>query len=193
MCKYAIVNLQSQGTEADMSNVDAKSHLGDSDPNPSIARKAESSPTDTLKLPAGDDMCTNSLFQFLWRHNEIFDLLAFGAYLAKTSDLAMVIIAQDFTALSEEQRNETIKRLGLSDDQVRLFLEAAGKSDLHIKHLQRLGYLQIENVTIRMVDNFLCFLSDTIQSCMKKRPEMLRSSETVKIEDVLKFSSLAGC
>jgi hypothetical protein len=105
----------------------------------------------------------------------------------------MVIIAQDFTALSEEQRNETIKRLGLSDDQVRLFLEAAGKSDLHIKHLQRLGYLQIENVTIRMVDNFLCFLSDTIQSCMKKRPEMLRSSETVKIEDVLKFSSLAGC
>jgi hypothetical protein len=48
-----------------------------------------------------------------------------------------------------------------------------------------------ETMCIRMADNFLCFLSESIQNCMLRNPNLLKSNETVRIEDILKFSKRA--
>ena len=49
--------------------------------------------------------------------------------------------------------------------------------------------LHYENLCIRSVDNFLSFVSELVQLAMRKRPAMLRSTETVTIEEVMNFSS----
>ncbi|HEX2763494.1 MAG TPA: hypothetical protein VHM92_06570 [Allosphingosinicella sp.] len=50
-------------------------------------------------------------------------------------------------------------------------------------------HLHYENLCIRSVDNFLSFVSEVIQLAMRKRPEMLKSQETVTMEEVMNFSS----
>ncbi|WP_316980213.1 hypothetical protein [Shumkonia mesophila] len=57
------------------------------------------------------------------------------------------------------------------------------------KKFKSFSNINSENMCIRTTDNFLCYLSDTIQHCMIKRPELLRSSEEIKVEDVLRFSN----
>lgn len=49
--------------------------------------------------------------------------------------------------------------------------------------------LHYENLSIRSVDNFLSFVSEIIQLALRKRPELLRSQETVTVEEVMSFST----
>jgi len=56
------------------------------------------------------------------------------------------------------------------------------------KKLNSFGDLQGENIIIRVVDNFLSFLSEIIQEAFRRKPEMLRSDEVIKLDDVLRFS-----
>jgi hypothetical protein len=49
--------------------------------------------------------------------------------------------------------------------------------------------LHYENLCIRSVDNFLSFLSELVQLAMRKRPAMLRSTETITVEEVMNFST----
>jgi hypothetical protein len=49
--------------------------------------------------------------------------------------------------------------------------------------------LHYENLCIRSVDNFLSFVAEVIQLAMRKRPAMLRSQETLTVEEVMSFST----
>jgi len=46
----------------------------------------------------------------------------------------------------------------------------------------------IETACIRSVDNFLSYISDILQLCISRRPEMLRSSDTITLEEAVRFS-----
>ena len=50
--------------------------------------------------------------------------------------------------------------------------------------------LLLELMLTRTVDNFLCFLSELLALIYRERPEMLRSSETEKLEFVLQFADM---
>lgn len=50
--------------------------------------------------------------------------------------------------------------------------------------------LLLELVLTRTVDNFLCFLSDLIALIYKAKPEMLRSSESEKLDFILQFTDM---
>jgi hypothetical protein len=47
---------------------------------------------------------------------------------------------------------------------------------------------QIETACIRSVDNFLSYISEVLQLAIVKRSEILRSSETITLDEVLRFS-----
>lgn len=49
--------------------------------------------------------------------------------------------------------------------------------------------LHYENLCIRSVDNFLSFVAEVVQLAMRKQPAMLRSQETVTVEEVMNFST----
>ena len=57
------------------------------------------------------------------------------------------------------------------------------------RRLRSFNEHQSELMVVRLVDNFLSFISETLQACMSKKPELLRSSDQIKVADVLRFSN----
>jgi hypothetical protein len=128
--------------------------------------------------PENKHLCTEKLYYFLRRHFSIFDLLFFNIDLARNADRVRLVAA---TALAKTGEDKHAKALE----------EAEKNKDAMFKKLQSFSVLQSENLCIRLADNLLCYISEIIQACMLKRPELLRSGEMIAIEDVLKFSSYA--
>ncbi|CAO3441527.1 hypothetical protein [Azospirillum argentinense] len=127
-------------------------------------------------LPSQDDRCTERGYFFMRRHFTIFDFFFFNLHLSTTID---------------KQRATAIRALAYAGDQesLRRVEELERNPKPHFSKLQKFSSFQSENMCIRAVDNFTCFLSETIQSCMMKRPNMLSSGEMIKIEDVVKFKN----
>jgi hypothetical protein len=128
-------------------------------------------PAHLIKPHTATTLCTKALYRFLRRHAEVFDFFFFAVELATGRDQMRFIAAK---ALAETNKDHA---------------EAERVKDQTFKYLRRFSALQSENICIGTVANFLSYLSETIQSCIKSRPEMLRSNETIKIEDVLRFDS----
>lgn len=143
-------------------------------PSDIINKRPESSPFPIL--PSQDDRCTERGYFFMRRHFTIFDFFFFNLHLSQTID---------------KQRATAIKALAHVGDQesLRRVDELERNPEPAFSKLQKFGSFQSENMCIRVVDNFICFLSETIQSCMMKRPQMLCSSEMIKVEDVIKFQN----
>lgn len=121
-------------------------------------------------------MCTERLYHYFWRQFTIFDFFYFGLELALQIDRQRLIAAE---ALAEG---------GSKKDEMRL-KEVEKNKDPAFKKLQSFSSLQSENICIRAADNFICYLSEIIQSAMRKKPELLKSNEQVRIEDILRFSN----
>lgn len=128
--------------------------------------------------PQRSDLCSEAYYRFLRRHHTVFDFFFFALHLATRMDEQRLIAAR------------ALAKGGAAEDKKRLEEAEANKDSIFSK-LQGFGEYQSEIMCIRIVDNFLCFVSETIQTCMMKQPNMLKSSEQMKIEDVLKFSRKA--
>jgi hypothetical protein len=120
--------------------------------------------------------CSDSLHHFFRRHNEIFEFLFFSVQLASRADEAAYIASKALAGAG-----------GTEEDRKR-FEELEKNKDPVSRRLRQFGAFQSENMCIRLVDNFLSYLSASLQAILLKRPEMLRSSETARLEDVLKFT-----
>lgn len=70
---------------------------------------------------------------------------------------------------------------------VQRFEELKANKDRTSKKLNTFSEIQSENMCTRLVDNFLSYVSESLQAALLKRPEMLRSSEMVRLDDVLRF------
>lgn len=127
-------------------------------------------------VPKPGDRCTDALFRYLKRQFEIFDFLFFVIHLAKHADKSRFAAAEALAKLGSEEHMERFKRV--QEDKEPTF-----------DKLKSFAEYQSENMLIRFADNFLCYLSEITQMCILKRPELLRSNEQVKLDDVLKFSS----
>lgn len=125
--------------------------------------------------PSRSQMCTEQGFKFARTHEQIFEFLFFSLNLAIKADETRLVAARALAQIDEDHKNRLVA------------IEA--EKDHTVKAFGKFGRLMYENMCIRIVDNFICFLSDTIQVCMNKRPELLRSSEKVGIDEVLRFSN----
>lgn len=129
-------------------------------------------------LPADNQLCTQALSTYFRRYAQIFEFIIFSSQLAWSMDEARKLAR---TALSKVDSAGTPKHEGSIQHEVpenRAFTE-----------LRNYAAFQAENTCIRHADNFLSFLSESLMSAMLVRPEMLRSNETIKMEDILRFSS----
>ncbi len=96
----------------------------------------------------------------------MFDFLFFAIRLASERDEMTFEAARVLAMIDVEYEGKFVE---IEKDKKRTF-----------NALRKFSVLMSENLCIRSVDNFLAYLSETIQMCMKSRPEMLRSSETIK-------------
>lgn len=129
------------------------------------------------KKPERTLLCTYPLYRFLRRYELIFDFFFFSVRLATTIDRNRKVAA---AALAATEAHDEVKKLEY--DRIK------DGEDLAFKELKRFASFQSENICIRTSDNFMSFISESIKSAMLERPEMLRSNETVKIEDVMRFT-----
>jgi hypothetical protein len=84
--------------------------------------------------------------------------------------------------------NPDVTPLGTLSEEVMAIIDELQKlNEEQPQHLQRIS----KSIMVsRHVDNYLAYLTELIALILRSRPETLRSSKTVLIEDVLKFNSI---
>ena len=140
------------------------------------------SPDSPLFSPLAGQLCTRPLELYLGEFRRIFDFVFFGAGLAQQADEKRLHAARMRVKIAVELEEDDAKERSNLEQ-----IEA--NKDVTFKRFISFNRLIIDNVISDLVNNFLCFPSEILQLCMITRPELLRSSETIKLEDILSFSS----
>ncbi len=120
--------------------------------------------------------CSEAGYRFQLQHFRIFDFFMFALRLSTRADEVRFTAAK---ALAD----------GGSDKDCAIFKKVQQDPKPAFRKLKSFGSYQSELMMIRLVDNFMSFLSELLQACMSKKPELLRSKEHIKTEDALRFTN----
>lgn len=128
-------------------------------------------------FPPQSILTSRSLYLFLRDYDKVVDLFYFTLHLAHRADNASLTVSKALIsfATSEEEKQR--------------LQENIDNPEKAVKKLHDFSSLSSKNLTVNIVDSFLWFVSATIQGAMRKRPEMVKSGESVKIEDIFEFSN----
>jgi hypothetical protein len=118
--------------------------------------------------------CTERLYLYFRQHTSIFEFFMFAVQLAARADEVRFMSAEVLAKGNDPKYAE-------------LFEKTKNNKDAMIKRLSKFADIQSENMCIRLADNFICYLSEIIQSVLTKRPQMLSSKEQVSFEEIIRF------
>lgn len=130
-----------------------------------------------LIVPSRSQPSTKCFLSFGERHVQIFGFLFFASSLAHETDNKRINAARVLAGDGSEKYKKLLEEV----EQTR---------DATLKRLRSFNVFISQSMIIGLVDNFLCYLSEIIQLCMISKPDVLKSSEQVIIEDILRFSSM---
>jgi hypothetical protein len=146
------------------------------DPLEGISDDDPAPPEKIPRMPRRQAACSEAGYRFQLQHFRIFDFFLFAVMLSTNADKVR------FTAA------KVLAGVGVTE-YVANFEKVQENPQPTFRKLQSFGEYQSELMIIRSVDNFMSFLSETLQACMSKQPELLRSNEQIRTEDVLRFSN----
>ncbi|HXA39136.1 MAG TPA: hypothetical protein VNW53_09060 [Phenylobacterium sp.] len=126
------------------------------------------------KLP-GIQM-SRPLFRYFDEHQRYISFFMFVNNLASRADEVRVTAAEALLKVYPEEAQEA-----------RRYREMTENPSLVFDQLKAFADIQSRNLLLTAVNNFLCYFSEAIQAAMAKRPEMLRSSATMRVDEVLTF------
>jgi hypothetical protein len=128
------------------------------------------------RTPKTQASCSEAGYRFQLQHFRIFDFFLFALMLSTSADKVLFTAAEALAGGGDNKHVATFKKVQQNPEPAFRKLRSFS------------GYLS-ELMIIRLVDNFMSFLSETLQACMSKKPELLRSKEQIKTEDVLRFTN----
>lgn len=128
-------------------------------------------------FPNEKKLCTRSLYLFLQDYYKVIDLFYFTMSLARKADEVAVGASKVLIELEEDENKK------------KEYKDTLDNPDRVSKKLKEFSSLHSKNLTVNIVDSFLWFLSSAIQASMKKKPELVKSGESIKIEEIFEFSS----
>lgn len=138
---------------------------------------SEENDGETFYFPPVKTLVTRNMSLFLFDYHSIVDLFFFTVHLAHTADnVSLRASTALFEIASSEREKEKYERLMTNPGKV-------------VKKLNEFASVNSRNLTVTTVDTFFWFISASIQSAMRKRPELVKSSENLRIEDNFKFRS----
>jgi len=121
---------------------------------------------------------TNACCEYFIDYFQLFDYVAFTSTLVMHTDETRLIAAEALYKIydDEEEREEARKTIEEGKITQKRFRP-------HIR-------LVLEMMMCRAVDNFLCYISGLLALIFTTMPETMRTSETIKIKDVLVHNSM---
>ena len=118
-------------------------------------------------------LCSKALYVFLKEYNE-------------TIEYFLTIIGM--AAKMDEIRTAAAKALSdYNNEKEELRTELENNSAMN--RIRKYEIIQMNQLVNSTVNNFLSYLSDFIQLAIRENPEILKSQETIKIEEILSFRS----
>jgi hypothetical protein len=127
------------------------------------------------RLASGEFVCSNSFAVMARRHTQIFEFLFFSLRNITIIDETRMIAA---TALAKSGEPEHQKMLEKVEQE---------KGIKFKEFKEKYAHFVSENMIIRLVDNFLNFLSESVKNCVLAKPDLLKSKETVEFEEIMNF------
>jgi hypothetical protein len=119
---------------------------------------------------------THAFSRFLADYHENIDNFLFLIHLTARADHVRVTASK---ALISGAKPEELERLQKS----------ANDPDATLRQLQRYSSVQSRNLTNATVNALQHYFSEIIQAAASKRSEILRSSETLKVDEILRFKT----
>jgi hypothetical protein len=126
-------------------------------------------PRDLLYNPGDTQTCSDVFYRFISEYDKIINLFLFTVTLAARADEVRKIAAT------------TLQKVGEPANPV---------DDSMFKQVRTFSTLLSRTLVTNMASNFLCYLSEILQEVVKKRHEVLRSSEKLTTEEVLQFKRM---
>jgi len=122
-----------------------------------------------------DRLCTRPLYRFLRDFDETVRFFLFTVHLAARADETRLIASK---ALHEGQGREH------EEEYKKIIRNPAPVSE----ELRKFRYLQSQNLVLRVSNVFLLYYSEIIQAAILKRPEILKSKQTIRWDELLGFT-----
>jgi hypothetical protein len=98
--------------------------------------------------------------------------------LATAADTTAVAAAKALMAVGPDSHDRRIE-----------LQETIENPDRAFKKLRRYSGINSRNIAVSTADGFLWFISNVTQSAIKRRPELLKSGESIRVEDILEFEN----
>ncbi len=123
-----------------------------------------------------NELCSKQLYNLFNDYQSTLDAFFFMVHLASAADQvslnAAKVLAEGGSAV-DQSRYEKRKQ----------------NPNPASKHIQKYAWYTSRNLVNTIVDSYLTFISSSIQAALKRVPDAIRSSETIKVEEILDFSS----
>lgn len=139
------------------------------------SKRSKLAPFGDVFYPHHDTVCTDAFSRFLGEYHANLDLFFFVIRLVANADNARVTASKALL-------------MGEGDPTKRLHYEKSiAQPDMMLDQLKNHSTVQSRNLTNGIVNAFQRYFSSIINSAALKRPEIISSSQTIKIDDVLRF------
>ncbi|UDL87764.1 hypothetical protein LGH82_21645 [Mesorhizobium sp. PAMC28654] len=136
----------------------------------------ETSERPWLYFPDRKELGTGALQTFVKDCSDIFNMFMFSVTLAHGVDENRVRAAKALLKAMDPASEDYLK-----------YQKTLDNPDAMAKRLAQYATLNARNLVTGTADSFLWYLSKIIQMAIKKRPELLKSSESIKIDDLMHF------
>ena len=132
-------------------------------------------------------------YDFFYPSRNVLGTKAFSSFLSdyyQNIDYFFFVIK--LTSLSDRSRVAASKALlsvgsNLSTEDVRRYEVSAKDEDATLRELQKFSTVLSRNLTNGVVASFQLYFSSIIQEAIARKPELLNASQTIKIEEVMRF------
>jgi hypothetical protein len=132
---------------------------------------------------------TKSLYFYFYDFSQIVESFIFTVKIAASVDQYATNAAHALAAIDkgllEEETEEKIAELERRRNAQLARIEAKGAQ----KQLAEYSMMNVRHLVTTLADCFLTFVSHLIQSALKKSRNTLKSSETIRIDDLLEFKT----
>jgi hypothetical protein len=135
---------------------------------------------ESLYKPSGTERCSEPLYRFLSEYDDIVQAFFFTLLTATRFDEVKRIAAEALALVKDPPRGEPTKD---AETDSRSYLKGEA-----FKRVKKFGPLFSRNLVVGMANNFFSYISEMLQHVLRRKPEVLRSSERLTNEEVLQFT-----